>query len=311
MPEMKRPKILITGGTGLLALNWACEVRGQWDVVLGTHSRQVSLAGTTAVAVDLTSAEAFGRQLDEIRPDLIVHTAGLTDVDRCEADPAQALAGNTWPARAAAEAAAERSIRLIHISTDHLFTGERSLVSETETPEPMNQYAVSKLSAEEWVQNAHASALIVRTNFFGWGHASRRSFSDWILDSVRGGKSLTLFDDVFFTPILASRVATECHALIDRGESGIFNICGDERISKYRFAVQLARTFDLSLDLFQKSSIVGAGLKAPRPNDMSLDHAKARRALGAQPISLDDDFAALRRQEQAGRRDELLGAVSG
>jgi len=307
----RRPRILITGGSGLLALNWACAIREKWDVVLGTHQRAVSLAGTTSRPVDLTSAAAFAREVEDVRPDVIVHTAGLTDVDRCEADPARAIEGNASPARCVAEVAALQSVPLVHISTDHLFTGERPLVDEAESPRPMNQYAVSKLRAEEWVIAACPSALVVRTNFFGWGHASRRSFSDWILDSMRAGKSLSLFDDVYFTPILASRVAAECHGLLDRGQSGIFNICGDERISKYQFALRLARAFELGEDGFRKSSIAGAGLKALRPNDMSLDHAKARQALGAAPVSLDDDFRELRRQEDAGRRDELLGAVSG
>lgn len=305
----RRPRILITGGSGLLALNWACAVRDRWDVTLGMHQRQVSLAGVTSRPIDLTDVSAFGRQIDEIRPDLIVHTAGLTDVDRCEADPAGAIAGNASPAKNVAEAAASRSIQLIHISTDHLFTGEQSLVAETAVPRPMNQYAASKLRAEEWVLAANPSALVVRTNFFGWGHASRRSFSDWILDNVRAGKSLSLFDDVYFTPILAGRVAAECHGLVERGHSGIFNICGDERISKYRFAHRLAAAFGLRTDQFRQASIVGAGLKAPRPNDMSLDHARARLALGNAPRSLDEDFAELHQQESAGRRDELMGAV--
>lgn len=314
MPEPSRtgrPRILITGGSGLLALNWACEVRDRWDVVLGTHRRTVSLAGATAEEVDLTDATSFGRSLDSLRPDLVVHTAGLTDVDRCEADPAQAIADNATPARSVAEATAARSTRLIHISTDHLFTGARPFVTEDETPQPMNQYAISKLTAEEWVRTAHPSALIVRTNFFGWGHASRRSFSDWILDSVRAGKMLSLFDDVFFTPILAGRVAAECHALVERGESGVFNICGDERISKYQFAVRLASVFGADDQLLNRSSIVGAGLKAPRPNDMSLDHAKARAALAAASRSLDADFRELQQQETGGRRDELMKAVRG
>ena len=126
----------------------------------------------------------------------------------------------------------------------------------------MNQYAVSKLSAEQWVLDACTDALVVRTNFFGWGHANRRSFSDWLLDSMRAGKSLSLFDDVFFTPILADRVAAECHALIELGQRGVFNICGDERISKYEFAIRLAGAFGLSTDQFQRSTIVGAGLIA-------------------------------------------------
>jgi dTDP-4-dehydrorhamnose reductase len=314
VPELNRigrPRILITGGSGLLALNWACQVRDRWDVVLGTHRRTVSLAGVASQPVDLTDAASFGRSLDSLRPDLVVHTAGLTDVDRCEADPAQALAGNAEPARTVAEAAATRSIRLVHISTDHLFTGVRPLVDENEAPQPMNQYAASKLRAEEWVRSAHPSALVVRTNFFGWGHATRRSFSDWILDNIRAGKTLSLFDDVFFTPILAGRVATECHALVERGASGVFNVCGDERISKYQFAIRLVAAFGSGDELFKRSSIAGAGLKAPRPNDMSLDHAKARGALGAAPRSLEDDFSELQRQEAAGQRDELLKAVHG
>lgn len=306
----RRPRVLITGGSGLLALNWACAVRGRWDVVLGTHQRRVALAGTSPRPVDLSDATEFGRQVDEIRPDLIVHAAGLTDVDRCEADPAHAIAANAAPARCVAETAASRSIRLVHISTDHLFAGERGLVTEPEPPRPLNQYAVSKLRAEEWVLAACPSALVIRTNFFGWGHAGRRSFSDWILDNARVGTPLSLFDDVFFTPILAGRVASECHALVERGHVGVFNICGDERISKYQFGLRLAAAFGLGTGGCQPSSIAGAGLTAPRPNDMSLDHAKARLALGSAPVSLDDDFAELRRQEDVGRRQELLEAVA-
>lgn len=308
--EQSKPRILITGGTGLLAINWACAMRDRWDVVLGTHRHRVALAGTSSRSIDLSDSTAFARQLDDIQPSVIVHTAGLTDVDRCEADPEQAIAGNALPARCVAEAAASRGIRMIHISTDHLFTGERPLVPETELPRPMNQYAVSKLRAEEWVLAALPSALVIRTNFFGWGHESRRSFSDWLLDNARAGKALLLFDDVYFTPILASRVAEECHMLLERGQSGVFNICGDERISKYRFALGLANVFGLSAGLFGKSSIAGAGLRAPRPNDMSLDHAKARAALGEAPRPLDDDFRELRRQQNEGRRDELLRAVT-
>lgn len=309
MSDTTKPRVLITGGSGLLAVNWACAIRGQWDVVLGTHRRDVVLSGVSRRSIDLTDAHVFGRQLDEIRPDLIVHAAGLTDVDRCEADPAQAIAGNAAPARCVADAAASRAIRLVHISTDHLFTGERPLVAETEPPQPINQYAVSKLRAEEWVTAAAPAALVVRTNFFGWGHRGRRSFSDWILDNLRAGKRLSLFDDVFFTPILAARVASESHALIAGGLSGIFNICGDERVSKYDFGLRLAASFGLRHELIQRATIAGAGLKAPRPNDMSLDHGKARRALGAEPHSLEGDFADLKQQEALGRRDELLQAV--
>lgn len=305
-----RPRVLITGGTGFLAINWACAVRDRWDVVLGTHRHQVAIDGVSSRRLDFETPGAFGRALVDAAPDLVVHTAGLTDVDRCDADPAQARAVNAALAREVASETAARRIRLVHISTDHLFTGDRPLVTEDEPPRPVNEYGRSKRLAEEWVLEAAPGALLVRTNFFGWGHAARRSFTDWIIYTLREGRALSAFDDVFFTPILADRLAASVAALSAGGGSGIYNVCGDERISKYDFALAVARAFDLPAHLIGRASIDGAGLRAPRPRDMSLDSGKMRRFLNRPAVSTGDDLQALAAQERAGRREELLRAVS-
>ncbi len=303
-------RVLITGGSGLLALNWACATRGTWDVVLGTHSRKVALAGVAARPIDLENAGRLTRQFEELAPDVVVHTAGLTNVDRCEDDPALARHVNAELARNVAEAAASRNIRLVHVSTDHLFAGTRSGYREDDTPEPLNEYARSKLLAEEWVKQADPRALIVRTNFFGWGHAGRQSFSDWIVYSLRAGREITMFDDVHFTPILADALAAATHRLVDLSASGTLNVAGDERVSKYEFAKRLAQVFGLTDGLVRRGSVKEVGLHADRPPDMSLDNARARAVLGSGLGRLDDYFFALRRQENEGRREELIHAVT-
>jgi dTDP-4-dehydrorhamnose reductase len=306
-----RPRtLLITGGSGLLALNWACAVRDGWKVILGTHRHHVALTGAVALPVELATPARLRRRFDELAPDIIVHTAGLTSVDDCEKNPSLARRVNAEFARNVAEAAAHQDIRLVHISTDHLFAGTRSVYSESDQPEPLNEYARSKLLAEEWVQQAHPQALILRTNFFGWGHAYRQSFSDWILSNLRAGKSITLFDDVYFTPILADSLAIAAHSLLDKSASGVFNLAGDERVSKYQFALRLAKAFGLPGELIQRGRISDSNLLARRPPDMSLNNAKARGVLRDSLGRLDDFLSILRRQEMDGRREELFHAVT-
>lgn len=302
-------RLLITGGSGLLALNWACAMRERWDVVLGTHRHRVSLRGATALPVDLGDADHLSRQLAELSPDLVVHAAGLTSVDACEADPALARQVNAELARNVAAAASGRNIRLAHISTDHLFAGTRSGYREDDAPEPLNEYARSKLLAEEWVRQAHPQALILRTNFFGWGHAYRQSFSDWILQALRAGKSITMFDDVFFTPILADALATAAHRLVALSAGGTFNLSGDERVSKYEFATRLAQAFKLPVELIRLGKLSDANLVAKRPADMSLGNTKACEVLSSDLGCLDGFFLSLRHQETEGRREELFNAV--
>jgi len=307
---MKKRRLLITGGSGLLALNWACALRDTWDVTLGTHQHAVNLAGVKACALVLDDPAQLRAQIEKVLPDLVVHTAGLTSVDRCELFPALAHQANVDIAKNVAQAAATHGAALVHISTDHLFSGQRSMCTESELPEPINQYGRTKALAETAVMQVNPAALVVRTNFFGWGHATRQSFSDWLIYNLRAGKELPLFDNVFFTPILADVLALAAHELVEKGASGIFNLVGDRRLSKYEFARILADHFSLPEHLLLQRSLDASGLVAARPHDMSLDNRKAREVLGRGLGNVSDYLAALHQQELSGRGAELLKSVN-
>lgn len=307
---MKKPRLLLTGGSGLLALNWACALRQQWDIILGTHLHAVELLGTTSCRISLDEPASLCRDVKKLSPDLLVHTAGLTNVDLCEKDPSRAFLENVKIAENVARVAEITGIRLIHISTDHLFSGDQSMCSEDACPQPLNEYARSKYLAEKSVQQLCPHALIVRTNFFGWGHANRHSFSDWIIHSLRAGKVIYLFDDVYFTPLIADAVALAAHELVYLKASGIFNLVGNARLSKYDFAYKLARHFSLPTELIKRDQIANANLIANRPKDMSLSDTKIKNILGRDLGSLEESMKSLAIQEAQGRRLELLNAVS-
>ena len=307
---MKKKRLLITGGTGLLALNWACALRDTWDVTLGTHQNSVDLAGVGSCTLMLEDQVSLQAQMETVAPDLVVHTAGLTSVDKCELTPELAHQANVELALNVALTASRIGFAMVHVSTDHLFAGSQSMCTEGEPLAPVNHYARTKALAEAAVMNANPAALVLRTNFFGWGHAGRQSFTDWLIYNLRAGNQLSLFDNVFFTPILADTLALAAHQLVERGASGVFNLVGDQRLSKYEFARILVDHFSLPRHLLLQHSFDGSELMAVRPHDMSLDNRKAREILARDLGDVPQFLIALREQERSGRSAEPLKSVN-
>jgi len=304
-----RQSVLITGGSGLLATNWACAIRNDWNVFLAIHKHKVELNETRTCILDLANRKLLADQIDKISPDLLVHTAGMTNVDECENAPDLAVEINSKISRNMAKITASKKIPFIHISTDHLFTGNNSFYKEDDPTDPINNYGYTKALAEEWIQHENTKALIIRTNFFGWGNKNRQSFSDWLISNLRSGKKVGVFKDVFFTPIIADKVAINAHELVSKGAHGIYNIVGEERISKYDFAIKICNEFELPIKLVCQLEVEQANLGALRPKDMSLDNTKSQVILRRNIGTINDFVQDLRKQEISGRRAELYDAI--
>lgn len=297
--------MLITGGSGLLALNWALAIRDRYTVTLGLHERAVSLAGVETRRIDMASVDHLSRVFEAIRPELVVQTVGLANVEKCEAEPNLARHVNIELAVNVAKVCAKFGVPLIHISTDHLFAGDKPLVEEPELTLPVNAYGRTKAEAELRVLEVHPQSVVMRTNFYGWGPSYRRSFSDTIIDALRAGKTLTLFDDAFYTPILIETAAQAAHDLIDLRATGIFHVVGDQRISKHEFGVKIADTFRLNSALIKLGLIADRPSLVQRPHDMSLSNKKTCTLLGRKLGGVDEQIARLHRQEQNGLAQEV------
>lgn len=275
------PNLLLIGGSGLLALNWTRVMTGDWTVYRLEHSRRLEVVGSHGYSGRLNSTEDFAAALSEVEPDLVVNCAGMTNVEDCEASPEAAREVNTdMPARLAI-ACKRQGVRLVHISTDHLFDDRLTLFSETDAPAPLNVYGRTKDAGEKAVLDRAPDALVVRTNFFGWGTSYRLSFSDSILGTLRAGERPTLFDDVYFTPILMDRLVMLVHQLVEHRAVGLYNVVGDERLTKYDFGVQIARTFGLDETLLQRIRLADRPDLVRRPREMGLSNAKLCRAIGS------------------------------
>ena len=297
--------LLITGGSGLLALNWASAMKNHFNVTLGLHKRLITLSDVTTKCFSLDSIDAIKLAFEDVRPSIVIHTAGLTNVEVCEQNPDAAFHINVKIAENISIVCADLNTPLVHISTDHLFSGMRQNTDETIPVSPQNVYAQTKAAAEVCVSANYPDALVIRTNFYGWGPKYRPSFSDMIINKLRNFESIILFEDVYFTPTFSQCLIKAVHDLVSMKKVGIYNVVGDERISKYDFGIKIANELKLDLNLIKSGLFLESHGLVKRPLDMSLSNKKVCESLGRGMGSVTEHLHLLKKQEILGFSQEV------
>jgi len=270
---MKR--VLVTGGTGLLGSNLLLG----WQQSFKLSS--VQLLGRTLLPVerqanfDLSDREKTLSFIQALKPDAVVHTAALVNVDYCEAHRDEAYRVNAIASENVAEACESIGSKTVFISTDSVFDGEKGNYSEEDRPNPVNAYAQSKLQGEKLVLERNPDAMVVRTCIYGWNSQEKKSLSEWIYHGLKEGEKLNLFNDVFFSPILVNDLGDALAELIEKDFSGTINIAGTERLSKLEFGKMIAGVFGFGKENIREASVEDSGLAAKRPKDASLNVEKA------------------------------------
>jgi len=284
----------------MLGANLVLDARQDGHQVIAVdYQHPVRCEGVESVTADLSRPGEASGVLAEHRPDWVIHCAAATSVDGCEADPALAFRLNRDMARQVAMAASAAGARLVHISTDAVFDGERGGYTEADQPHPINVYAESKLEGERVVLGEHPQALIVRTNIYGWNAQPKHSLAEWFLARLEAGQSCPGFADAWFSPILVNDLGVWLVGMLRMSLQGVYHVAGGECVSKYDFGVQVARVFGLDERLIRQASMAEAGLGARRGQRLCLDCSKAEAAFGQQ---LPDLQAGLQRFADLGRQ---------
>jgi dTDP-4-dehydrorhamnose reductase len=275
---------LITGATGLFG-PYLIEAAG----VKGTVIPSARSGGDHPC--DLTDRESVARLLDAAEPDMVVHAAGLTDVDDCERDAAAAFAANRDTAAAIAGALPAEA-RLVHISTDQVYRDSEGPHSEADTG-PVNVYGQSKLAGEE-AALTHSRTLVLRTNFFGPSRTpGRRSLSDFVVDSLSAGRSITLFDDILFSALHMATLAALVVEMAVSDASGVYNAGSRTGMSKAEFGLAVARHLSLPTDRASVGRSDCLPGRARRPHDLRLDVSRLEEARGRAMPTLEEEIGKL------------------
>jgi dTDP-4-dehydrorhamnose reductase len=210
--------------------------------------------------------------IQKFKPDYIVLTAAMTNVDRCEVDREEAWRTNALGPKNVASAAHEIGAKLIHVSTDYVFDGNDGMYKEDSQTSPINYYGESKLAGERFVQEICPDSVIARTSvLYGWNPV-RQNFVTWAVDEMKKGNSINIVNDQYTSPTFSSNLADLILAI--RDQTGIFHTCGSQRINRHDFAIEIARAFKLDESLVNPIRSAQLRWRARRPKDSSLNIAK-------------------------------------
>jgi UDP-4-amino-4,6-dideoxy-N-acetyl-beta-L-altrosamine transaminase/dTDP-4-dehydrorhamnose reductase len=298
-------KILITGAGGLLGRYLICHLGRRHKVVgLDRNLADFDHPGRW-ICLDLMDDARLEKVMAKESPDIVIHTVAKVDVDACEKSPREAFRINRDLTRELVRLMPPRS-KIVFLSTDQVFDGRKPFARETDITHPINVYGKSKLAGEEVIRSSGKPYLIIRTNFFGWSAGRKKTFGEWLVQSLRQKKPIRLFKDFYFTPLYAGEVAESVGRLLKKRAEGTLHLVGRNRVSKYEFGQILAKTGRMHF-----SPTIGGKLRedtalAPRPKDLSLNFSKAEAFLGRRMPLLVQSLTAFFRDEHRWERKKPL-----
>lgn len=224
---------------------------------------------------DLTDFDRVGEILKESKADTLVHCAALTNVSECEKHPERA---EKLHIEASEYLAKNFAGKLVYISTDMLYDGKGAPYNEDSPTNALNVYGQTKLAGEAKCLESNRDAIIVRTNFFGWNILSKKqSSAEWMYDTFAQGETCNLFTDYVFSPIYVSYLIEAIEKLLLTNAKGIFNIVGNDSISKYDFGKAMLKTFNFAPELVKAIKVDDLNFAEERPRNISLSTNKLRR----------------------------------
>jgi dTDP-4-dehydrorhamnose reductase len=273
-------KLLITGASGLLGINFALEAMREHEVI-GVDRGRLKSAPFQVWTVDLFHRHALESALDTVHPDWLIHCAAMANLDECEKRPDQAKRLNADLPAELAVACAQRNIKFVHLSTDAVFDGtKQGAYTEEDAPNPQSVYAQTKLEGERAVQSVNPQAIIARVNFYGWSLSGQRSLGEFFVNSLSEGKAVYGFTDVIFCPMWVNHLAQTLLAMLEKELHGLYHVVGAQPMSKYQFGVEMARKFGLRESLIEPQSVERSGLTAKRSHNLWLSVHKLSTDLG-------------------------------
>ena len=231
-------------------------------------------------------------------PPVIFHAAAIAGHETAASDPDQAFDVNVTATRVLANAASDIGARMIYISTDALFSGQRGNYREDDDLEPFSVYGETKALGEEAVRAATENHLIVRTNFFGWSETGQKSILEFFVNSLRQGRAVRGYPDFVVTSIYVQSLIQAIWDLTERGATGTVHVVSDDARSKYDFGQLVAQTFGLPSDLIAPLSSEGSDHVTSRSRDLSLNTDKVARLLGYRLPTQAEGIAQAARDEE-------------
>lgn len=297
---MKR--ILVTGSNGLLGQKLTdISVRDKDIELIATSvgaNRHPLKSGYIYEEFDIRDAERLVELVEKYRPDAIINTAAMTNVDTCEAERDMCKALNVDAVGTLVAVCQKYNIHLVHVSTDFIFDGEDGPYSEEAKPNPLSYYGLTKLQAEEKLKSSSSRWAVLRT-IIVYGIVSDMSRTNivlWAKGALEKGVPINVVNNQWRMPTLAEDLAIGCILAVKKEAEGVFNISGKDLMSIIEIVERVADFFELDKSLIIPISAESLNQTARRPKKTGFVLDKAIRELEYQPRSFEEGMAVLDQQ---------------
>jgi dTDP-4-dehydrorhamnose reductase len=295
-------KILITGSNGLLGQKlidlYKKHPQTQLIATALGPDRYPQKEGYQYEVLDITDQQNVNEVISKHKPQVLINTAAMTNVDACELNQETCNKLNVEAVQYLIKACNDNNCHFIQVSTDFIFDGTHGPLTETETPKPLSYYGNSKLKAEnEVIQNAKSWAILRTVLVYGVvNDMSRSNIVLWAKDSLQSGKSIQVVSDQFRTPTLAEDLAMGCMLAANKKAQGIYNISGKNYMSIFDLVYQVANFWNLDKSLITMTNSEGINQPAKRPPITGFNIQKAMNELGYNPHSFTEGLEIVNQQ---------------
>lgn len=295
-------KILVTGSNGLLGqkLVYKLKENSNFELIAAARgeNRLVDKNGYTYISLDITNKKAVLDVVEKYKPDVIINTAAMTNVDACEEAKEECWEINVNAVKYFIEACEGKQTHFIHLSTDFVFDGENGPYKEDDKPNPLHYYAESKLAAEKLLQNSSIKWSIART-IIVYGivdNMSRSNLVLWSKGALEKRQTINVITDQFRAPTLAEDLADGCIAIAEREKTGIYHLSGPEIHSIIELVYQVADYYGLDKSFIKPVTTDELNQAARRPLKTGFIIDKARKELDYNPHTFAEGIKILDEQ---------------
>lgn len=290
-------KILIIGGGGQLGSKIIEQSKDHNEIYATYLTNPPQLSDLNIFQADKTDRILIQSLIKNIKPDAVIDTAAIHNVDYCETNREQAHTVNVDGTKNVAEACNAIGAKMVFVSTDYVFNGKKGNYTETDVPFPINYYGESKLEGENIVKNICKDYCIVRTSvIYSW--VSKQSvvktsgkplnFVMWANEKLRKGEPLNIVNDQYGSPTLADHLAQILIQICMTNVMGLYNVAGKTRINRYDLIHRLIEKMGYDPGLVKSVSSTTLNQKAIRPMDSSLNVEKIEETLKTRMLSIDN-----------------------
>lgn len=257
--------------------------------------------GYTYESMDITKAGEVSALIEKYRPQVIINTAAMTNVDACESNQQNCYDMNVAAVQTLAMLCKQYHIHLVHLSTDFVFDGTAGPYREEDIPNPLSYYAWSKLESEKTVQQLLNDFTIIRTIII-YGVVDDKQRSNvvlWTINALRNHQTIHVISDQFRSPTLAEDLADACVQAAIKRAKGIYHVSGSETMSILEMVNRTADFFALDKQFIKPVTTAELNQPAKRPLVTGFIIDKAKRDLDYRPHSFAEGLELVKQQLNA------------